>query len=199
MAAEHVRPDVTVVPMPFLDYPGVVEALAARDPDLAELLRGYLLEGELRQPDLQSLAARRPLLVEMDLRVPTDLYETMVPAGLYYEVVDAGATDTDVIEAAEPHAAVLGRLYAHLGEHGVEETETQGHLLWLHYMDALYYASVGARDPARDAVRRALALRPESAEIRALAAALADPEAEGPLNVSPFVVGAPRRGVSSDP
>ncbi|MEQ9072627.1 MAG: DUF2723 domain-containing protein [Sandaracinaceae bacterium] len=190
MAAEHARPDVTLVPMPFLGYPGVVEALAERDPDLAELLRGYLLEGELRQPDLQSLAARRPLLVELDVRVPVELYETMVPAGLYYEVVDAGATDTDVIEAAEPHAKVLARLYAHLGERGVEETETQGHLLWIHYMDALYYASVGAREPARDAVRRALAVRPEIAEMQALGRALADPEAEGPVDVTPFIVGA---------
>src|SRR5690606_30933426 len=42
-AVERSRPDVTLVPIPFLEYPGVVDALAARDPDVAELLRGYLL------------------------------------------------------------------------------------------------------------------------------------------------------------
>lgn len=189
-ATEGARPDVTLVPMPFLDYPGVLEALAARDSDVAELLRGYLLEGELRQPDLQSLAARRPLLVELDVRVPRELYETLVPAGLYYEVMDGGATDTDVMEAAGPHAEVSQRLYAHLGEAGVQEAETRNHLLWMHYMDALYFASVGAREPARDAVRRGLALSDEP-PLRGLEAALADPEAEGPVDVTPFVIGEP--------
>ncbi|HJL15619.1 MAG TPA: DUF2723 domain-containing protein [Sandaracinaceae bacterium LLY-WYZ-13_1] len=186
-ASEGARPDVTLVPMPFLEYPGVVEALAERDPDLNELLRGYLLEGELRQPDLQSLAARRPLLVEMDVRVPTELFETLVPAGLYYEVVDAGATDTDVLEAAEPHGKVVSRLYTNLDTDGPLETETAKQLVWLHYVDALYYAAVGAREPARLALERALAIRPESPELRGLEQALA--EGEGPVEISPFRVG----------
>ncbi|HEY8430308.1 MAG TPA: hypothetical protein VIL20_18130, partial [Sandaracinaceae bacterium] len=187
-AVERSRPDVTLVPMPFLEYPGVVDALAARDPDVAELLRGYLLEGELRQPDLQSLAARRPLLVQMDVRVPRALYETMVPAGLYYEIVDAGATDTDVLEAAGPRRAAIARLRAHLGN-DAEERETKNHLLWMHYVDALYYAAVGARDEARASVRAGLAIQPQAAELRALADALADPDETGPLEIAPFVVG----------
>jgi hypothetical protein len=187
-ASEGARPDVTLVPMPFLGYPGVVDAVAARDPDVAELLRGYLLEGELRQPDLQSLAARRPLLVEMDPRVPRELYETLVPAGLYYEVVDAGATDTDVLDAAEPHGKVVSRLHAHLGD-GALERETKNQLVWLHYMDAVYFAAVGAREPARRAVDRALALAPGSRELRGLDAALE--EGEGPVEVAPFIVGRP--------
>ncbi len=187
-AVEQVRPDVTIVPMPFLDYPGVVDALVQRDPDVTELLRGYRLSGELRQPDLQSLAARRPLLVELDVRVPRALYETMVPAGLYYEVVDGGATDTDVLEAAEPHREVVRRLYAHLGD-DAQETETTNHLLWLHYMDAIYYAAVGAREPARYAVEQALAIAPSSRELTALALLLANPDEEGPVDVAPFLVG----------
>jgi len=188
-SSARARPDVTIVPMPFLGYPGVVDALVARDPDVTELLRGYLLEGELRQPDLQSLATRRPLLVEMDVRVPVELYETLVPAGLYYEVLDSGATDTDVAEAAAPHEAIIERLYANLGEHAVELRETRNQLLWIHYMDALYYASVGAREPAQRAVRRGLAVQPASAELQALAEALS--RSDGPIDVSPFVVGPP--------
>ncbi len=187
-AVERVRPDVTLVPMPFLNYPGVADVLVAQDPDVAQLLRGVLLEGELRQPDLQSLAAARPLLIELDPRVPRALYETLVPSGLYYEVVDAGATDTDVIEAAGPHRAVVARLYAHLGE-GATETETKNQLLWRHYMDALYYASVGAREPARLAVRQALAIQPAAHELQALATVLADPEGHGPVDIGPFMVG----------
>jgi len=187
-ATERARPDVTIIPMPFLGYPGVVDALVDRDPDVAELLRGYLLEGELRQPDLQSLATRRPLLVEMDVRVPVDLYETLVPAGLYYEVLDAGATDTDVAESAGPHAETIARLYHQLGDQAAEHRETRGHLLWMHYLDALYYAAVGARPHAREAVRRGLAVQPEAAQLRALSLAL-DGAEEGPLDVTPFLVG----------
>ncbi len=188
-ASEGARPDVTLVPMPFLGYPGMVDALVARDPDVAELLRGYLLEGELRQPDLQSLATRRPLLVEMDVRVPVDLYETLVPAGLYYAVLDAGATDTDVTEATGPHEAVIERLYANLGEDALELRETRNQLLWFHYMDALYFAAVGAREPARRAVRRGLVVQPASAELRALGEALA--RGDGPVDIGPFIVGPP--------
>lgn len=186
-AVERARPDVSIVPMPFLGYPGTVEALAQRDPDLADLLRGYLLEGELRQPDVQSLAARRPLLIEMDVRVPLELYETLVPSGMFYAVVDGGATDTDVLEAAEPHREALDRLYTHLGSGGVEETETQNQLLWTHYTDALYYAAVGARDPARAALRRGLAINEESAELQALAQALSA-HGDGPIDVRPYLV-----------
>ncbi len=186
-AVERVRPDVTIVPIPFLEYPGVVDAVAERDPDVIELLRGYRLQGELRQPDLQSLAARRPLLLELDVRVPRALYETLIPAGLYYEVSAAGATDTDVLEAAEPHREVLHRLYAHLGD-DAHETETANHLLWLHYVDALYFAAMGAREPAQRAVEQALAIQPRSPELRGLAKAITD-SSDGPIDVTPFVVG----------
>ena len=58
--SETLRPDITLVPIPFLTYPGMVEALVEQDPDLAPFLRSYLLEGELRQADLQSLAQTDP-------------------------------------------------------------------------------------------------------------------------------------------
>ncbi|MFK7985604.1 MAG: DUF2723 domain-containing protein [Sandaracinaceae bacterium] len=189
VASEGARPDVTLVPMPFLGYPGVVDALIERDPEIAALIRGYLLEGELRQPDLQSLAARRPLLVEMDVRVPEELYETLVPSGLYYEVVDGGATDTDVLEAVGPHQATVDVLYSRLGSREPNRLETQGHLVWLHYTDTLYYSALGSRDAARESLGRGLRLTPSSTELVGLGEQLSDLEAEGPIDISPFVVG----------
>jgi hypothetical protein len=53
----------------------------------------------------------------------------------------------------------------------------------------LYYAAVGAREPARESVRQALVILPSSPELMGLAAALADPEGRGPLDVTPFIVG----------
>jgi hypothetical protein len=188
VATEQVRPDVTLVPIPFLGYPGMLEQLIERDPTLSELLRGYLLEGELRQPDLQSLAARRPLLVEMDVRVPALLDDTLAPGPLFYEVVDAGTTETDVREAATRRAATLERLEHALGADR-EDRETRNQLLWTHYLDALYYARIGAIPRARESLGRAQSIAPEAAELVLLQQALADPTLEGPIDVSRFLVG----------
>lgn len=185
--SERVRPDVIVIPMPFVTYPGMVASLVERSPDVGELLRGYLLEGELRQPDLQSLAAERPLLVEMDVRVPRALYETLVPRGLYHEVLADGATDTDEAEGAETWRAAWQRIDARIGAQR-SEPETRNQLLWRRYVDALYFASFGDRASAREAVSAGLAINPESPELRGLEAALAKDET-GPLDVAPFVVG----------
>jgi hypothetical protein len=186
---EASRPDVTILPMPFLGYPGVVDALIEREPSLAGTLRGYLIEGELRQPDVQSLAAERPLLVEMDPRVPISLVETIVPTGLLYGVEPAGAADTDVARGARVREAILERLYADLGDQVGTSRETREQLVWLHYMDAIFFARVGAREAAQASVARGLALAPEAAELLALRAALA--EGEGPIDVTPFLVASP--------
>jgi hypothetical protein len=190
-ATEQTRPDVTIVPMPFLAYPGMWQQLIDRDPSLSDLLRGYLLAGQLEQPDLQSLVARRPVVIEMDVRVPRALYETIAPGALYYDVVDAGTTALDIRDAAAAHAAELEALGGAIGTNR-SDLETRNHLLWLHYVDALYYAQIGAHERARESVSRALGLQPESRELRALQHALADPALEGPLDVAPYVVGGPQ-------
>ena len=159
-------------------------------PAIAEELRGYLIEGELRQPDVQSLAAERPLLLELDPRVPPSLVETIVPTGLLYGVEPGGAADTDVLRGARVREAILGRLYADLGDEVQTSREAREQLVWLHYMDAVFFARVGAREPARLAVDRGLALAPEATELRALRAAISA-EGEGPIDVAPFLVGAP--------
>jgi len=187
-AVEASRPDVTILPMPFLGYPGMVRSLAEREPGPHRPRGGYRMGGGLRQPDVQGLAAERPLLVEMDPRVPTSLIETVVPTGLLYGVEPAGAADTDVLRGARVREAILARLYADLGSQ-VEDEETRGQLVWLHYMDAVFFARVGAREAARTAVEHGLALAPEAAELVGLRAALE--EGEGPLDVTPFLVATP--------
>lgn len=188
-AIEVSRPDVTLVPMPFLGYPGMVEALVEREPGLGAMLRGYLVEGELRQPDVQSLASERPLLVEMDPRTPLSLVETIAPSGLYYVVEPGGTAEADVARGARVRDAILARLYDEVGVFpAVRETRDQ--LVWLHYMDAIFFARAGARESARRAVERGLALAPEARELLGLRAALS--RGEGPVDVSPFLVGLPR-------
>jgi hypothetical protein len=190
-ATEQVRPDVTLVPVPFLGYPGTVEHLVQRDPSLLDFLRSYLLEGELREPDVQSLAAHRPVLIELDVRVPPDLYDTLAPSPstLFYEVVDGGATDTDVREAAAQRTATLEALSRELGRDH-QDAETRAQLLWIHYVDTLYYAGTGALGRARESCERALRIAPAAAELVELQRVLAAPQREGPLDVRPFLLGA---------
>jgi hypothetical protein len=191
-ATEQLRPDVTLVPMPLVTYPGMVDRLVEDVPGLRKVLRGYLVRGELRQPDLQSLAARRPLLIEMDPRVPPQLYETLVPRGLYHEILADGTTDEDERLGAEQQAQTWQRLYALLGKPPYRE-QTREQLLWRHYAHALYYAGFGDRDRAIEQIERALRLSPKERPLRALERALQSKEQDTPVNVEPFRVGPPSK------
>lgn len=188
-ASERSRPDVVMVPVPFLGYPGVLARLSREHPALRETLRGLVLEGKLGQADLQSLAAERPVWVELDVRVPPALFETLLPRGLLYEVIAAGATRTDVAEASRDHRLAMARLNDELAA-APQDSETQRQQVWDAFMDALYFAAVGQVDEARYWVAAALALSPEAEELKALARALA--QADGPIDIEPFLPGPPR-------
>jgi hypothetical protein len=109
-----------------------------------------------------------------------------LPAGLLYAPVGARAA----AHMLEPAAALQQRLYRNvyvdLGA-AVRETETSRQLLWLHYMDALYYAARGAHVHARDSLARAARLYPHDAQLRALADALEHAEPGQPLDVHAFL------------
>ena len=77
-AEELSRPDVTMVPLPLLSYPKLVDRLVSKEPELKLLLRSYVLDGELNAADLQSLAALRPVFVEMDIRVAPEMFDMLV-------------------------------------------------------------------------------------------------------------------------
>lgn len=187
-AQDHLRQDVTLVPMPFLDYPGMIQSLLDRDPDLMELLRGYMLVGELRQPDLQSLASRRSLLIELDVRVPPTLYETLAPAGFYYQVLAAGTTDADERIGQSEQTAMYSALYQRLGSQA-QEPGTRKQLLWHHYVDALYYMAFGDFPAAHHALAQGIAIEPLEQRLRAMEQALRDGKTTGPMDVTPFLPG----------
>lgn len=189
-AQDHTRPDITLVPLPFLDYPGMVSELLDRSPELTELLRGYMLSGQLRQPDLQSLASRRPLLIELDVRVPPALYETLVPAGYYYQVLAAGTTEADERIGQSTQAEMYSALYRRLAEQ-VREQGTRKQLLWHHYMDALYYMAYGDVIAAHRSIAQGRSLQPLDRRLAAMEQALRDAKRPGPLDITPFVVGSP--------
>lgn len=180
LGEERLRPDLTFVPMPLLHYPGLPARLLEEAPELRQLFAGLELSGELREPDLQSLAAERPLFVELDARVPRRLYETLAPEGLYARVLPGGATDTDIRDGRSAQEATWSRLLAEPG--ALRDPETRAQVLYRRFHDAMFLAAVGDREGARVAIGQVLALAPQEALARALSAALSVPDETGPVD-----------------
>jgi hypothetical protein len=183
-AEELNRPDVTLIPLPLLSYPKLVDRLVSEEPELKSLLRNYVLDGGLNAPDLQSLAALRPVLVEMDIRVDVDLFDMLVPEQLYHRVLTADITETDEGEAMQRHGALWDDIYARIGEPRDAQTEIQ--LLWRHYNDAVYFAGVGDLHGARRSVGAGLALNPHAQELLLMQESLKHASPGERVDITPF-------------
>ena len=180
LGEERLRPDVTFVPMPLMHYPNLPARMLSEAPELRQLFAGLELTGDLREPDLQSLAAERPLFIELDARVPLSLYETLAPEGLYVRVLAGGATDTDIQEGRAGQQALWTELLAEAGPN--LDPETRAQVLYRRFHDAMFLAAVGDREGARAAIDVVLRLAPSEALALALSAALAVPDETGPVD-----------------
>jgi hypothetical protein len=185
-AEEMNRPDVTMVPLPLLSYPKMVERLVAHDPELKAVLRSYVLDGTLSASELQTLSTERPVFVEMDVRIERELMDLLVPELLYHRVLSADLTDNDEASAAQRHALEWGLVYGRLGRPLDEYTVAQ--LIWRHYADSLYFAALGDIQAAKRTMSWGLLLNPLAAELRALSNALDDAPPGVPIDVTPFTI-----------
>jgi hypothetical protein len=183
-AEEQNRPDVTMIPLPLLTYPKLVDRLLRNEPELTPLLRSYVLDGTLSVAELQSLAALRPVYVEMDVRVTQDMMELLVPEHLYHRVLTADMTETDEARAMHSHAALWGDLYQRIKHPIQEHTKTQ--LLWRHYTDSLYFAGVGDTNAALRTVGAGLVLNPHARELLLMQDTLKAATPGEPVDVTPF-------------
>jgi hypothetical protein len=93
-AEEHLRADVTLLPLASLAYPHAVESLSDTAPELAPVLGEYTLGHQLGLSSLSALARKRPLLVELDHSIGPALYPWLVPAG-WYESFGGAPADSD--------------------------------------------------------------------------------------------------------
>ena len=185
-AEEMNRPDLTMIPLPLLTYPKLVDRFVREEPELKPLLRSYVLDGSLSAAELQSLATMRPVFIEMDVRVDREMMDLIVPEHLYYRVLTADTTDTDEATAMRSHAVEWGSLYERLGRPLDPQTKTQ--LLWRHYADSLYFAAVGDSNAARRTVDAGLVLNPDAKELRALSEVLETAAPGEPINIRPFTI-----------
>lgn len=178
------RPDLALIPVPLLDYPGGIEPIVRRDPTLRDLVTSYALRGSFTPATLQSLAARRPVFVELDPHLSRDAWNTTIPSGLLAEVLTDAATRDDRRYAARELLGVHARLRARLGRDH-DEPETRRRLLWRHWMDALYFAGHDDRAASLEALVRARTYAPQAPEIQRLHEALRT--GRGPIDIEAFM------------
>lgn len=185
-AEELNRPDVTMIPLPLLTYPRLVDRFIKKEPELKPLLRSYMLDGRLSAAELQSLAALRPVYVEMDVRVKQEMMELVIPEQLYHRVLTADTSETDEARAMHTHAGLWGDLYQRIGRPFEEHTRTQ--LLWRHYADSLYFAGVGDTNAALRTVGAGLALNPHAQELLMMQDALREATPGERIDIAPFTI-----------
>lgn len=185
-ATEAARPDVTLVPLPFLRYPGVADALVRTHPDVRELVNDFLAEERLAPRSLLRLATSRPVLVELDPHVPPAVYPLLLPIGALYGVVGAQAAARSLNAAAIFQQLIYQHVERDLGA-DAREVETAHQLLWARYMDAVFYAARGQRDLARTALAAAAKLDPRDAQLLALRSAVDAMSVGTPLDVRRFL------------
>lgn len=186
LAVDATRADVTLLPMPFVNYPDKARLLMAHTPELAPLIAGARGKDVIPHDALEALARVRPVLVELDARVALPVMSRLLPEGLLYRVVPTTPTDAELARAVRARERALDALTTALGPER-RERETARQLLWTHYLDALYLAHHGAREAALRAVARGLAVQPLAIELKRLRTALlARKEGQG-LDIQPFV------------
>jgi hypothetical protein len=76
------RPDLVVVPLPLLDRGSIASELLGREPKLAPLIRDMMIDGKPSEYALSTLAAARPLYVELGATWDQRLIDHLVPAPL---------------------------------------------------------------------------------------------------------------------
>ena len=182
---EGERPDVTVVPVPFLPYPGMNNTLLAQDPDLLPVIRDYLARGEARAEEIGALAMARPVRIELDPHNVLQMVPYVVLRGMLAEVRGEPNTLAAVRSTAAAHFAAMDDLEAATA--GPRDPKVSELLLWRSYNDALFLAARGARPEALSAIRRAMAQAPEDRALLGLREAVTAP-GEGPVDVGAFVV-----------
>jgi hypothetical protein len=186
---EGERPDVTVVPVPLLAYPGMVTHLIAREGALAPVFARYLLQPgrAIDSRDATSLATRRHVLLELDPDNVTEYVRYVVPSGPVATVIEAPSTLADVRAAAARHFARYDQLATQLAKEPDAKRESDDALLWLSYNDALFFAARGARPESRRAIERALERAPQARHLHALRQSLDDTPGDGPIDVAPLL------------
>lgn len=156
-AEAQTRPDVLLLPLHRLTGPAPIAHAIAREPALAAPLRSHLLDGHVTVEALQSLAVKRPVILELTASLVAELAETVKPVGLLHAVLADGVTTTDERGGARAQQGRYGALLEGLDATTI--TAAQRALLLTRYrVDAAYYDAHGDVESAMAAETRAAAI-----------------------------------------
>jgi hypothetical protein len=172
-AEEQLRADVVLVPLSLLHFPGMVDALVDRNPELRGLLSEHVMSGKLSLDKLQSLSAERPVLLELAEEVPANVYGTLISDAWFQRVLPDGATLADAQTGGALHFAALSRLSlsADSARSALPEALRQGSELKLarmHFFHGLLAGSLGDLPGARESLARGEQVRPGDAALQLL-------------------------------
>jgi hypothetical protein len=152
----RLRPDLTLVPPPWRLDARAALALERRDASLRPLLRAQLLDAAPAWAELQALAARRAVLLEPDPTLAPAAARTLLPAGLWLQLVTGDVGKTDLLLAAVAADRTLERLFAQLDPARTEPVLSSWLAATLH-AHAAHEAAHG--DPVRAARLESMAAR----------------------------------------
>ncbi len=199
------RPDLRIVPLPFLASPGVAERLVALDPDLRGIVRTALLS-DTSYPtvfELSELAARRGVRVDPDPYRGAAAFAHLVPAGPLAVFSPEPVDPTTMRTALPRHLARWDALLAEVGLGGAgvgagraiapvgssAETEPAEQsamaLLWPLVLDALHLAARGERGGAAHLLALAAPLDPQARGLDRLREELL--RGGGPVDIEPYL------------
>jgi hypothetical protein len=164
LAVERARSDVDMVPTAFVNYGSMADVLLAKHPELSAAVRSFQASSVLSPEALRALSRQRPVHVEPDLTASFTLFPWLVPDGFLYRFSAAPPDHATLQRAASVRTQTLRALTRELGSE-LQQTETRRQLLWLHFIDALYYASHAEIELALASSARGLSLQPQEREL----------------------------------
>jgi hypothetical protein len=176
-AEEQLRADVTLVPLSVLHYPLMLESLSASDPELGTLLNQALRSPQLAAQPVRTLAAARPVLLELDRHVAPSLYPTLVPDGLLERALASPLAPAP--ELGERERRRFEGLYARLVAHA-QGPEFAARLAHTHLGKAISATRRGEPTRALEQLRFGLIDAPSDPGMLQLRAALIS---QSPLDV----------------
>jgi hypothetical protein len=145
-ATSDLRPDLQVVHRNFISQKGYLDQLAARQPQLAPMARRWEQAGHLLAVDLEQLATRRPVRVEVDLNLHREVSARLAPAGLAQafgapRTSDGSSRHRELIEQWERAAGVDAQEQVDL--------ETRRAVVWTHYLICVFACQQSLMEVAR--------------------------------------------------
>jgi hypothetical protein len=157
LVVEGRRPDLRHVPLPFVGYRGEAAVLVETWPELAPLVRGFLVSGALPASEMASLSQDEPVYVEPDPLLDRAHIQYLVPHGIFMAFKPEPVARSDVYDAADESAGRIDALLA-LGPGILGERQTSRYVLWWLYNRALVLARRGYAQGAIRCADQALSL-----------------------------------------